>query len=148
MTLVEKKPSMVFYRNYDLYDTEGANGKAKQGPGQGLYGPDMDKYKSVSDFRRKKRKKKIKKRQAQLIKMFEILAKKDNNNLTDNYEGVVTPIPFAPAEVAPLGLLDGIYPQSDLDDKPVGNLYYGQLETHMADDEDSEEEEELKKKDK
>lgn len=146
MTLVEKKPSLVFYKNYDLYDTEGAGGPAKQGPGTGLY-QNMDKYKSVSDFRRKKRKKKIKKRQMQLIRMFEILAKKDSNNLTDPYENSVTPLPFAPAEPAQMGMLDGIYPKSDQEDTPVGNLGYGILETHLIDDKDFEEEEETEKKD-
>lgn len=147
MTLVEKKPSLVFYKNYDLYDTEGVDGPAKQGPGAGLY-QNMEKYKSVADFRKKKRRKKIKKRQAQLIRMFQVLAEKDSNNLTDPYEDTVTPMPFAPAESAPMGILDGIYPQEDLDGKPVGDsLYYGMLETHLADD-DASEEEESKKKDK
>jgi hypothetical protein len=139
MTLVEKEPSLVFYRNYDLYGTEGVSGPAKQSPGTGMY-QNMEKYKSVADFRRKRRKKKIKKRQAQLIRMFEVLAKHDSNNLTDPYEETATPIPFAPAEPAQMGMLDGIYPKSDLEDKPVGNLGYGILETHLVDDEEQEEE--------
>lgn len=134
------KNDQVFFKNYDLYDTGGSS------PGTGLY-QNMQKYKSITDFRKKKRKKNIKKRQAQLIKMFEVLAKKDINNLTDPYEGIVTPIPFAPAEPAQIGMLDGIYPKSDLEDKPISNMYYGILETHLADD-DSDDEEELDKKDK
>lgn len=148
MTLVEKEPSLVFYKNYDLYDTEGVDGPAKQGPGTDLY-QNMEKYKSVADFRKKKRKKKIKKRQAQVIRMFQVLAEKDSNNLTDPYEDTVTPMPFAPAEPAPIGMLDGIYPQEDLDGKPEGDsLYYGVLETHLVDDETFEEEEESEKKEK
>lgn len=41
------------YHNYDLYETEGVDGPAKQGPGTGFY-QNMDKYDSVSDFRSKK----------------------------------------------------------------------------------------------
>lgn len=44
-----------FFRNYDLYETEGVDGKAKQGPGTGLY-QHMNDYKSVGDFLKKKRK--------------------------------------------------------------------------------------------
>jgi hypothetical protein len=65
-----------------------------------------------------------------------VLAKEDNNNLTDPMEGQITPMPYAPAEPAPNGMLDGIYPQEDREDKPVGSLGYGIMETHMADDKD------------
>lgn len=125
----DNDPSMIFYRNYDPY-------KVKGGPGQGIYGPDMDKYKSVSDFRKKKKRKKgIKKRRAMLIQMFLSLAENDNNNLTDIYEEQgITPIPYAPAEPAPIGLNGGIIPPSDLEDKPVSNLGFGVLENHMAND--------------
>src|SRR5665213_4490537 len=123
MTLIDKDP-LVFYKNYDLYDTEGAAGKAKQGPGTGLYGPEMDKYKSVQEFREKnkKRKKRIKKRQAQIIQMFLALAEDDKNNLTDPYESQgITPMPYAPAEPAPIGILDGIYPHEDMEGYPTGS---------------------------
>jgi hypothetical protein len=59
MTLVEKEPVQVFYKNYDAYNTEGANGPAKQGPGTGFYS-NIEKYKSVSDFRKKRRNKRKK----------------------------------------------------------------------------------------
>lgn len=44
-----------FFRNYDLYDTEGVDGKAEHGPGSGLY-QNMSDYKSVEDFLKHKRK--------------------------------------------------------------------------------------------
>ena len=126
-----KEPVRVFYKNYDLYDTEGVDGPAKQGPGTGLY-QKMDEYKSVSDFRKKKRKKSIRKRQAAILY---ILSKTDNNKIVTPEDNVNnTNIPYPPAEPAPIGILDGIYPESDLEDMPVGNLYYGILETHFADD--------------
>lgn len=58
--------------------------------------------------------------------------KKDNNNLQDPYEDQdITPLaPISPAEVAPIGMLDGIYPKEDLDGKSVENLYYGINESH------------------
>lgn len=37
-----------FYRNYDLYNAEGVDGKPKHGPGAGWN--DMHKYKSIKDF--------------------------------------------------------------------------------------------------
>jgi hypothetical protein len=114
--------SLVFFKNYD-----------------------MGEYQEKVKSRGKKRKRKIKKRQAQLVHMFKVLAEKDTNNLTDPYEGIVNPIPFAPAEPAQMGMLDGIYPKSDLEDKPVGNLGYGILETHLAEDEEIEEDDVKKK---
>ena len=60
--------------------------------------------------------------------------------LTDPMDGQITPMPYAPAEPAPNGMLDGIYPQEDRENKPISSLYYGIMETHMADDEISEEE--------
>lgn len=123
----------VLYKNYDLYEVEPKD----LGPGAGFY-QNMDKYKSVSDFRDQKKKRnerKTKIRKA-LFKSIELQAskKEDNNNLVDPTEGQVTPIPFAPAETTQIGLYDGMYPPEDLEDKPVTNLYYGRLETHMADD--------------
>lgn len=105
--------------------------------GSGFYS-NMDKYKSLADFRKKKRKKKMKKRRAFFISLIHKLAenkeKGDINNLTDPTEETTTPIPFNPAEPNTIGLLDDIYPKSDLEDKPVSNLYYGRLETHFVDD--------------
>lgn len=122
----------VFYKNYDLYEVEPTD----LGPGAGFY-QNMDKYKSVSDFRdqKKKRNERKSKLRKAIFKSIELQAsKKDVNNLTDPFEGQITSIPFAPAEPAPLGLYDGMYPKEDLEDKPATNLYYGRLETHLADD--------------
>jgi hypothetical protein len=44
-----------FYRNYDVYETEGVDGPAKHGPGAGWH--DMGKYKSIKEFLAEKRKK-------------------------------------------------------------------------------------------
>lgn len=56
----------IFFKNYDLYETEGANGPAKIGPGAGFY-QNMDKYKSVSDFLKQKRKRINKRKNALLM---------------------------------------------------------------------------------
>jgi hypothetical protein len=80
---------------------------------------------------------KRKQKSRQKVAMFERFA------LTDPTDDVsITPIPYAPAEPAPLGMLDGIYPQEDRESKPVSSLDYGILETHMADDVVAEEKEE------
>lgn len=44
-----------FYKNYDVYETEGVNGPPKHGPGAGWH--DMGKYKSIKEFLAAKRKK-------------------------------------------------------------------------------------------
>jgi hypothetical protein len=121
------KNKLVFFRNYDLYDTP-----EKGGPGTGLY---SGKYKSVEEFRnRKKKQKKKQKKRAFLLKMLLKLANKDINKITDPTNDTTTPIPYPPAEVSPIGMLDGIYPKSDLEGNQTSNLYYGIMETHMAED--------------
>lgn len=52
---VQPRFKEVFYKNFDLYETEGTDGPAKHGPGAGFY-QNMSKYKSVSDFIKQKRK--------------------------------------------------------------------------------------------
>jgi len=70
-------------------------------------------------------------------------ATNDSNNLTDPMAGQITVQPYPPAEPAPIGMLDGLYPNEDFESKPDGSpMYYGILETHMADDEVFEEEKE------
>lgn len=122
----DTKAHGVFFQNYDLYETDGP------GPGAGLYSK-MDKYKSISDFRKKKRAESMRKRRKSMFEAILVTAK-DNNNLTDPTEETITPIPFNPAEPAPLGLIDNMYPKEDLEEKPVTNLYYGRLETHFTKD--------------
>ncbi len=124
----------VLFKNYDLYEVEPTD----LGPGTGFY-QNMDKYKSVDDFRKAKKKRKerlIEKRKA-FFKCIELTASKkteDDNDLVDPTELTTTSIPFSPAEVSPIGMYDGIYPKEDLEGKPVTNLYYGRVETHYADD--------------
>lgn len=56
-----------FYRNYDLYDTEGVDGPPKHGPGKGYHS--MHNYKSVSDFLKHRRKLKNKYKAKDLYKL-------------------------------------------------------------------------------
>jgi len=117
----------VLFRNYDTYKLPGPD----VGPGTGLY-QHMDDYKSVSDFRKKKRAEKIRGRRKML---FAILAKTavDKNHINDPLEDQVTEMPWNPSEpLGPLGLNDGIIPQEDLENKPVTNLYYGVLDNHYV----------------
>lgn len=138
----------VLFKNYDLYDTGGP------GPGTGLY-QHMNEYDSVADFRKKKRKEKIRKRRQALfealmvstasakedkleklrkmLNQFGKMITEDSNNLTDPTENTTTPIPFNPSEPAgPLGLTDGIYPKEDLENNPIGSPYYGMSGTYRV----------------
>jgi hypothetical protein len=116
---------------------------------KGFY-QNMDKYKSVSDFIKKKRKSNIRRRRKAFLEIITKVAEnKDNsdkNDLTDPTEETVSPIPFSPAEPGIIGLLDNIYPREDEEDKPVTNLYYGRLETHnYTDDKGSKTKKDVKK---
>lgn len=71
---------------------------------------------------------KRKQKSRQKVAMLEAIA------LTDPLENQITSMPYAPAEPAPIGMLDGIYPQEDRESKPISSLDYGIVETHMADD--------------
>jgi len=53
--VVQPRFKEPFYNNYDLYETEGVDGAPKHGPGASLY-QNMDKYDSVDDFKKKKKK--------------------------------------------------------------------------------------------
>lgn len=79
-------PRGVLYRNYDLYEAPGVDGKTYTGPGGSLY-QNMDKYKSVKDFLNKsrKRKKRMRKRALKLISLAqEINEKQEDINNIDN----------------------------------------------------------------
>lgn len=52
--LVQPRFKEPFYRNYDLYETEGVDGKPALGPGAGWH--NMHKYKSIKEFRDAKHK--------------------------------------------------------------------------------------------
>jgi hypothetical protein len=52
--VVQPRFKEPLFHNYDLYETDGVDGKAKHSPGTGLY-QNMDKYDSVSDFRKSKK---------------------------------------------------------------------------------------------
>ena len=109
--------------------------------GQNLNINNMQKYKSIAQFRRQQDQARQRRRSAMLFAIAypdKVMGKKyrDENDLRDVYEdqGITPLAPISPAEVAPIGMLDGMYPKSDLDGKGPENLYYGILETHMADD--------------
>lgn len=96
--------------------------------GEGPYSH-MNELKTITD-KVKKRKKRMRKRKAQMVEIWLKLAETDKDETEANMS-----IPFAPAEPAPIGMLDGVYPKEDLEDKPVTNPYYGIMETHnFADD--------------
>lgn len=115
-----------FYQNYDLYETEGVNGKAKQGPGTGLY-QNMDKFKSVSDFLKKKRKKRSKKA-AIRIKILKAILKQAIDFPVDNsFKDPISPEENTSIQVAlPFGgLADEYTPVNDQEDKSVDKLNFG-----------------------
>lgn len=129
---------LVFFKNYDY-----ANTPEKGGPGKGLYNGEMDKYKSVGDFLKKKKQRNRKRRKMALLlaitfpkfakdKTFKSEEGDDENDIQDPYEeqGMELNLPVSPAEVSMLGMYDGITQKDDLDGKPMSNLYYGVLETH------------------
>lgn len=112
--------NIVFRRNFDY--------------GEGFYA-NMDKYKDLASFRKKQRKAKMNKRRLAMLEILTAKPNTDKNNLQDTLESQVTEMPWSPEEpCGPLGMLDGIYPQEDLDAKPVTNLYYGRLDNHYVDD--------------
>ncbi len=150
MTKSKEQPR-VFFKNYDLYETEGVGGKDKApSPGAGFY-QNMNKYKSVADFLKKKRKGQKRRKMALLYAIMypdTVVGKKYSSQ--DPYEDQnITPLaPLSPAEIDPIGLLDSIYPQSDLEGKGPENLYYGRLETHEYAASDGEVEEDEKEDEK
>lgn len=75
--VVQPRFKEPLYHNYDLYETEGVNGPAKHGPGTGFY-QNMNKYKSLSDFINKKRKRNKDKYKADDSYI------EDNGNITKN----------------------------------------------------------------
>jgi len=106
----------LFFKNYDLYDTEGVDGPAKDGPGTGLH---SGKYKSVTDFLQQKRNKRLKKRKLAFAKIS------DENNIdfpTDNLSAIM---PFD-GGYPNMGLVDSITPNlDDGNDHFTGSPYYG-----------------------
>lgn len=108
----------VFYRNYDLYETEGVDGPAKQGPGTGFY-QNMHKYKSISDFRKKKRKEKARKKKLALLRIA-----CDCNLIDFPSDTIQNTIPFD--GVTPISMLDSMNPlPTDGEGHTVNKVYYG-----------------------
>lgn len=114
----------LFFKNYDLYDTEGVDGPAKQGPGTGLH---SGKYKSVTEFLNKKRKQRIKKRKKAFTELkFRVKYSIDVNSLDFPSDSMDLVITYGPSESSSIGLMDGTIPQLE-DDKgqTVGTPGYG-----------------------
>jgi hypothetical protein len=113
----------LFFKNYDLYDTDGTDNSDKNGPGTGLY-QNMIKYKSVYDFLKQKRKKRMKNRKNALLKF--LCASYDINSIDFPLDESSNTIMYDNTELSNIGLLDGINPEQ-IDDEwhTVGKLYYG-----------------------
>lgn len=136
-----------FFRNYDLYETEGVDGKAKHGPGAGFY-QNMDQYKSVSDFLKKRRErnkdkykaddtsKKRATRRAALLKLAIDYPVDDqiNSGIISNEDGVVNESNLIG------GNLDEYLPEHDFEGKSPDKLDFGRDYVH-EDPESSEKEE-------
>jgi hypothetical protein len=158
---------MVFYQNYDYVDND------PNGPGEGPY-KNMDKYKSIDDFRKKTKKRRMKMRGAALQSIIVKLAIKTEQRIDqalakiqENPKGAIlkdeqfielskklfdllnlykdlnsskdvnSPISLAPADINPIGLMDGIWPVHDLQEFPKGNLYYGEFDGASANDKEN-----------
>lgn len=121
-----------FFKNYDLYDTDG-----KTGPGTGLY-QHMSEYKSVADFLKKKRKKRKSKKAALRIKLLKSLMKQAidfpvDSSIKDPIQpentGALQSLPFS-------GMSDKYVPLNDEEDKDATKLNFG--EDYQNDGEESE----------
>jgi hypothetical protein len=143
--VVQPRFEEPLYRNYDLYNTEGENGPPKHGPGAGLY-QNMDKYKSIEDFRKKKKKLNYKaedkyiqddgkitsKRAERRLELLKIFAGLDSNNLEEDIvdnQIQSDPILGGNGTVADSnltgGLTDVYVPPPDPEDKTPDKLNYG-----------------------
>jgi hypothetical protein len=115
------------YQNYDLYDTEGVDGKAKQGPGTGFY-EHMGDYKSVADFLKKKRKKNKSKKASLRIKILKAILKQAIDfPIDDSFKDPISPEENTSIQVAlPFGgLTDEYLPENDQEDKSPDQLNFG-----------------------
>jgi hypothetical protein len=113
----------LFFKNYDLYDTDGTDNSDKNDPGTGLY-QNMFKYKSVYDFLKQKRKKRMKNRKNALLKF--LFASYDINSIDFPLDESSNTIMYDNTKLSNIGLLDGINPeQIDDEGHTVGKLYYG-----------------------
>jgi hypothetical protein len=143
--LVQPRFKEPFYSNYDLYETEGVNGKPKSGPGAGWH--HMHNYKSIKEFRDAKRKHLEDKYKAddfwiedsesnrkQRIKKMKIRAKllsKIIKNAIDfpDDDQITDPTTWnsgAYSDAAQIGgRLDYYLPENDLEDKKPEELNFG-----------------------
>lgn len=107
------KPRKLLFKNYDLYDVEGVDGPAKEGPGKGLY---SGKYKSVKEFRNRKS------NRIELLQSLAIDFAIDDQIKSDPILGesdsYYNSVPFG-------GQLDKYLPENDLEGKDPTKLNFG-----------------------
>lgn len=123
----------VFFKNYDLYETEGVDGPAKEGPGTGFY-QNMSRYKSVMDFRKKRQKSRKRK-----IALLSLACGIDINYIdfptdeigniipfsTENQFGIIDNI-IPEGRINQIGIIDTINPElEDEENHPLNKIYYG-----------------------
>lgn len=120
---VQTRFKELLYKNYDLYETPGVDGKAKQGPGEGLY-QNLDKYKSVSDFLKKKRKKKRAQRRQALLSI--LLKQAIDFPIDDQISDPILGDSGTYSDSVPIGgQLDEYLPLNDFEDKNPTQLDFG-----------------------
>jgi hypothetical protein len=135
--VVQPRFKEPFFRNYDLYETEGVDGKAKHGPGAGFY-QNMDKYKSVSDFLKKRRERNKDKHKADDIKKKRAARRLALLKIAIDFpvDDQVSGIPFSGD--GPLvgesnligGYLDEYLPEHDFEGKSPDKLDFGRDYVH------------------
>lgn len=127
-----------FFTNYDLYETEGVDGKSKHSPGVGFY-QNLNDYKSVQDFLKKKRKRNHDKykaddsiqenntKSARRIKLLSLIIKQAIDFPID--EQITNPIlgdSGTYSDSVPIGgLLDEYLPWDDFEGKSPDELNFG-----------------------
>jgi hypothetical protein len=133
-----------FYKNYDLYDTEGVDGEPEHGPGSGLYSH-MKDYKSVKDFLDKKRNK-TNKVAERMICLYNLVKNSFDNNFIDfptDEQIKSSPILADKGSYLDSIPMGGVYDKGmanpDFEGKPASSLLHGRDYTEYVTKEQIEE---------